>query len=221
MDKIIEEYPLPDPWVRDGAVDYDYAATLENIVGSGLTEKDLGPEDGYIDGHWQYPRTPKGWQVAGARWVRIRNVNTGERVLLRLQDGPESNIAITSLIVPHRGVRALTGADLRDIPVAALSAAFTANEVRRNAPIRRKTILINDYPLPDPLAPLPDAERSDTFLALVARQYEALEQDGQRPTIAAMAALNGRPESTVRRWVSQARKARLLAPAIPVRGERD
>ena len=211
---------LPKPWVRDQPLDTAEADQLEALIGSRLTFDDLLPEDTSGDATFRALVTPKAWAVIGRRWTAIRNTETGARVLLRLQRGADGDVAITSVVVPWDAGRVLAGVDLRDVPVAALAAAFTADEHQGQAQMRRSIALTGEGDLPDPLDPLPEADRSPRFLALVARQYEALEAtSGPGGVVDALATLNGKPLSTVRRWIAQARKQRLLAPAMPVRGK--
>lgn len=208
---------LPEPWVRGENLTLEESDMLEKSIGSGLTYDDLDDEDVTREGAATFPRSPKAWAVMGRRWVVINNRDTGEEVLLRLQHDAEGNVTVTSVAVPYDGGRTLTGADLRDIPVAALAAVFTADEMRGHAAMMRALALMGNDALPDPLAALPEGGQSQEFLALVARQYEALEGQHGPATSEAMAKLNGRPASTVRRWIAQARKAKLLPPAMPGR----
>ena len=205
---------LPHPWEDRGAVDFDIREDLERSIGSDVLLEDLkeGVDLSTNEGGVAFPLTDKAWWFAGHRWVKITNINTLETVLLRLQRLQDSQITITSVAFPFNGGKPITGATLRDLPVAAIAAAYTAEELKSMINLRRSAAL--GFQVIDPLTPLPEkVDRSDFFLALVAQQYDALELQGSESPTRSMADLNKRPYPTVGRWVSQARKAGLLLPA--------
>lgn len=192
--------PLPVPWVRGSQV--EFVSELEHLVGAGESS-DL-PLD--------------------VSWVQVRNTETGQVVLLRLQEQRSGAVKVTAVIFPFSENHSLSGADLRDLPLTAIAAAFSNDLMRRLASIMKKAALhgladgeVGSSP-PGPMEPLPNPGSSMRFLALVAQQYEALEaKDPARNPVEAMAELNGRPASTVRRWLGNARAAGLLPPPMPKR----
>lgn len=207
-----ERVNLPEPWVEVGLVAQAERDDLERSIGAGVPVEDLVPgldidtKDGF-----SFPLTQRARWAVGHKWVTLRNKETGEEVVLRLQRDGHGTIAVTSVAVPFSRGQAVTGAVLRSVPLAAIGVAYTAAERQASMELRRWAALEGD--VPDPLDPLPEsADKSIRFLSLVARQFMALEPEGGS-TIARMAELNGRPYSTVGRWVSQARKEGLLLPS--------
>ena len=205
---------LPRPWEEVGLIEPESRRQLEDSIGSKVHLEDLeeGVDLSTNSSGVSFPMSEKARWFAGHRWVEIRNNDTQESVYLRLQRLQDSQITITSVALPFNGGRPVTGSALRDLPVAAIAAAYTAEELKSGINLRRAAAL--GFQVIDPLTPLPEkVDRSDFFLALVAQQYDALELQGSESPTRSMANLNKRPYPTVGRWVSQARKAGLLLPA--------
>lgn len=210
--------PLPEPWEDMGRVDPEEFDALESTVGSRLTLDDLTEDDTQRrdDSGLGEPRSRKSWIVMGRRWVKVRNKESGLEVLLRLQTFDGSTITISSMALPFRAEETeLTGADLRSVPVAALAAAYSYDEQAGRANLATFLELVQHYTEgTEPLDPLPPAENSPKFAALVARQFLTIEDADPKVYVAQkMADLNEKPLPTVQRWITQARRAGFLPPA--------
>lgn len=113
----------------------------------------------------------------------------------------------------------ITGTDLRAIPLKTIVDAYSAAEYTSAINVNR--LMLSPY-VPkevraeEILSPLPaQYARERWFYLLVAEQYEELESKHHHENTAKMmAALNPEvSESTIRRWITRARKEILLAPA--------
>lgn len=202
---------LPEPWVEDGAPDAEKFKALESAAGSQLTKDVLTPEE--LRGELM---TPRAIQILGRRWRRLRNVDTDEIAYIRLQqrEQPEQpSVRVSAVVFPFQPGKPLTGATLRNLPVQAITLAYSRHEDEGRANLLRSLALAGSLS-EDPLAPLPPASAEDAFTARAARQYVAIEE--QRPdenVVEYMAALNGAAKSSVQRWVARARKRGFLPPA--------
>lgn len=205
---------LPDPWRYDNLVEGALFDALELHVGSGMTPKDLEPEEIAGDGT---PQTRRAERVLGRRWVQVSNVDTDVVVLLRLQrDNATRSVRISSVIYPFSPDHEIVGGDLRGLPVAAMNAAFTTYDNEGPARLMRAIVLGDAIKTLDPLAKLPGANADDEFAARVAMQFMAVEEAfPEENTAKKMAALNERPVPTIQTWLARARKRGLLAPATP------
>lgn len=195
-------------------------ALLEQLAGCPLTYADMTESDISTDGMLTQPRSIRSYYVMGHRWVRIQNMETDIEVELRLQSRmPESReIYISSIVIPFDQGREFSGNDLRDIPVAAIAAAYSRHEVQSTILINR-TFALGDSAGNDPMDKLPKASGSDLFLALVGNQYDAFEHNNPDKNIAKlMAEHNETSLPNVQRWIATARKRGFLAPVV--RGQR-
>lgn len=195
-------------------------AILEQLAGCSLTYEDMTESDISKDNMMPLPRSVRSYYVMGHRWVRIRNMETDLEVELRLQSRmPESReVYIAAIIIPFDQGRELNGNDLRDIPVAAIAAAYSRHEVQKIILINRAFVLGTSAPS-NPMDKLPKASGSDRFLALVGRQYDALEESHPGQNIARLLAdHNGTKLPNAQRWIATARKRGFLAPVS--RGQR-
>lgn len=203
---------LPDPWVEEGLLGADRRDAIESVAGMDLWIEDLteGEKRGEL-------RTPRAAYVLGRRWVRVRNTETGTVAFLRLQQRvtPEQpSVRVSSVVLPFNPDKDLTGADLRSVPIQALTAAYSAHEDEGNANLMRSLLLMGELD-EDPLAPLPPAESSDVFSARVSRQYIEIErQHPELSPVEEMMRINNAARSSVQRWVTRARKRGLLPPAV-------
>lgn len=208
---------LPSPWVHIAPLASEEQDALESIAGSAFSLSDLSEEEktGRI-------QTRRAMEATRNRWVEIRNTDNELRVYLRLQGATspeEPPERVTSVVVPFQTGKDLTGADLRSIPVQALTAAYSAHKLERDSNLLMNLLLAGSLS-EDPLSPLPPATAEDSFHAKVARQYRAFQDAAptQNP-IDQMAQLNGAAKSSVQRWVTRARRRGLLPPAT--QGKRD
>ena len=193
---------------------------LEQVAGCPLVYKDLTDDDITRDSLMTFPKSSRSYYVMGHRWVRIKNMENDVEVMLRLQSRmPESReIYISAVIVPFQQGRAMNGADLRDVPVGAIAAAYTQYQMQGTININRTFALGEDINR-DPLEKLPKPSGSDRFLALVGRQYDALQDVHPGENIAKLlASLNNTKLPNAQRWIATARKRGFLAPIA--RGQR-
>ena len=151
---------------------------------------------------------------------------------------------IQNLVVLGGGNGDIRGTDLRDIPVKAILSAYAQHDTADILRFNRTALLdfpeskgipkkywdedVNGqmdtvYPPTNILDPLPaQYSRRPWFYALVAEQYDALaEKYPNDNTANRMIELNEpyAKKSTVQRWLTEARKRGLLAPADWKRGE--
>lgn len=190
-------------------------AILEQLAGCPLTYGDMTDADVIRDNMMTTPRSVRSYYVMGHRWVRVRNMETDLEVLLRLQSRmPESReIYISSIIVPFDQGHEISGNDLRDIPVAAIATAYSRHEVQNIIALNR-AFALGTSEQTDPMSPLPKASGSDRFLALVGRQYDAIEQANPGRNIAKLLAEHNNTKlPNAQRWIAAARKRGFLAPA--------
>lgn len=209
------EIELPDPWEHVATLSPNEQGLLESIAGSKLTFDDLSEHDVNQSDIGKHPSSRKSWFVMGHRWNRIRNSETGEEIIVRLQTFDGRTSEISSVIFPLDMVDTqVTGARLRGFPVAAISAAYSYDEAKGLANIRTFFEVVGEGEKSEPLDKLPRADSSELFAALVARQYRQLEKETPDVNVAkAMAKLNEKPLPTVQRWIALARKKGYLAPA--------
>ncbi|WP_282826927.1 hypothetical protein [Gulosibacter sediminis] len=221
----MEGLDLPRPWVevaRNAVVslnrDDPSPAHLQEIAaGANVTANEIPPEELAPNSNPPIPLSPRARAVYRGRWVELKNEETGQIVRLRFEadDTNPPRYEVNAVVIPYRQGQELTGVDLRNIPLAAITAAYARYDTGTLASLKIGFTL-EGQDLPEPLDPLPPASRRDTFSALVGRQYMALERGGEAGNIAkAMAALNGKPVPTVQRWIAQARKGGFLEPAKP------
>ncbi|NMN02355.1 hypothetical protein [Bifidobacterium panos] len=211
-------YPeLPEPWEEvSGHLPADEQDKLEAVVGCKLTYKDMTDDDVIRDGEATLPNSRRSYYVMGHRWVRLRNAETGEEYVLRLQSKmPESKeVYVSSVIVPFQEGRELSGSAMRRLPLAAIGVVYSTREIQGTININRALALGNASKTFDPLKPLEPCKLADYgFLARVGLQYEAIGE--AFPDVDAteyMATLNETTPSNVRRWLSASRKKGLLAP---------
>lgn len=153
-------------------------------------------------------------------WIILENGSTGARAYVRTTtDTPGNGLPsarITSVLLtaddPNMGGGMKAG-DLTDLPLAQIQTAITWSIRERHGQdhaIMRDT---GTEPWP-PSRPLRESGLTGTgFLALVARQYLAIERDDpDENPVMRMAEINHVSRSTVRRWLAAARKAVLLKP---------
>lgn len=215
---------LPAPWEEiDGHLPSEQQEALESVVGCGLTYGDLTDIDVTREGNVATAKSLRASYVLGHRWVRLHNADTGDEMVIRLQRrGPGSyEVYVSAVISPFQHGSETTGQQLRDLPVSAISAAYTAREIGGAINMNRALVLgaaINE----DPLQPLPAGRVTDqSFLARVGRQYDALEELHSGSDIGAMMAdINGVGQSTAKKWLTSARKAMFLMPVASGRKKR-
>lgn len=175
----------------------------------------------------------------------IQNSSTGDEWALCVRWGGSGYVADGATFMKSELSDGANGADLRGFPIGIVLAQYTAYAVASGLDVRRKMSLLGFYDSEgdvrvseevirsitaddgikvlqlaeaDALRPLPKFDGSARFYALVGIQFEAVERErpGENTTLV-MATLNSKPLSTVQRWVSRARKLRLLAPAAAIR----
>ncbi|OXN00850.1 hypothetical protein [Bifidobacterium vansinderenii] len=193
---------------------------LEQTAGCRLTYADMTDADVMRDSMMTLPKSARSYYVMGHRWVRIKNMENDVEVMLRLQSRmPESKeIYISAIVVPFQQGREMNGADLRDVPVGAIAAAYTRRELQGTINVNR-TFALGDDIKRDPMEKLPKPSGSDRFLALVGRQYDALEESHPGESIARLLAEhNGTKLPNAQRWIATARKRGFLTPVA--RGQR-
>lgn len=208
---------LPKPWIDLGTLPVDEQAALEATIGSRLTEGDLSADEVEVEADTKRPLSPRAFHVMSRKWVKVRNGETDVEVVLRLQGSTlgDGSWRASAVAVTFDPAHELSGADLRNVPVAALSAAYSAH---RQGLLARTLI---DFALgksgrPDPLAKLPRDAPRDELSALVALQYEELERRNPGKTVAPlMQELNDVPLPTIQRWIARSRKLGMLAPHMP------
>lgn len=219
------KYPeLPEPWVEiESALPVEEQTVLESVVGSRIAYDDLTDDDVVRDSHQIFPKSLRAKWAMAHRWVRLRNEKTGDEVILRLQftGGDMREVYVSAVISPFQHGSETTGQQLRDLPVSAISAAYTAREIGGAINMNRVLVLgaaINE----DPLKPLPAGRVTDqSFLARVGRQYDALEERAEEEnSVIAMARLNEVAVPTVKKWLASARKAMFLMPVASGRKKR-
>lgn len=209
------EIELPAPWVHVETLSPEEQDALESTVGARIAYSDLDEHDVTTTGIGKEPLSRKSWLVMGHRWNRVRNQETGETVLVRLQTFDGRSHEVSSVIFPFDPVEpGVTGARLRGFPVAAISAAYAYDEQKGLANLRTFFEILNEADSTDPLDPLPEARSTAKFSALVARQYREIES--REPDVypaERMKAINGKSLPTVQRWITQARRDGFLPPA--------
>ena len=169
------------------------------------------------------PVSRKAWLYHGVKWVRVRNSDTSIEALLRLQTFDGSTYSASAISFPVNLNRLdLAGADIRALPVAAIVAAYSYDEQVGSANLSTFLHLMQEiHDGTNPLDPLPPANSTAKFAALVARQYRHIEDNEPGEYVAGrMVAINNKPLATVQRWVTKARKAGFLPPTATGRRPR-
>ena len=208
---------LPAPWEEiEDHLPVEQQNALEAVVGSRIAYDDLTDDDLERDGAVRCPKTLRAKWAMTHRWVRLRNADTGDEMVVRLQfKGNEMReVYVSAVISPFQNGTETTGQQLRSLPVAAISAAYTAREIG-NAVALNRTLVLGEAIREDPLKPLPKGGRvtDQSFLSKVGRQYDALEERHKGEDIGAlMAELNEVAFSTARKWLTAARKSLFLMP---------
>lgn len=210
---------LPEPWEHVETVIKEERDALESSLGANINESELGEND-MREG---IPISHKAWLRHGVKWVRIRNTETSLEALIRLQTLDGSNYTASSISFPLSLNRLeLSGADIRSLPVASIAATYSYDEQAGTANLNTFLHLMQEiHDDTNPLDPLPRANSSPKFAALVARQYRHIEDHEPGEYVAGrMAELNKKPLATVQRWVTKARKAGFLPPTATGRRPR-
>lgn len=207
---------LPEPWDHVEFIqDQAKLDQLEVIAGPGILYDDLTADDVNQEGVGRFPKSLRSWWVMGHKWVKLRNVDTDDEVLIRLQHDAsgEKYYYASAVLFPFRPSHEVSGAEVRRIPLAAIVAAYARRELIGQAQLNI-TLTLGDEVKQDPLLPLGQGSASQEFSAKVARQFMALEANAPDGNVAQrMAELNDRPLSTVQQWITRARRRNLLPPA--------
>lgn len=184
--------------------------------------------------------------------VCLENIDSGIRLILRLvpEVAPKAQrptLAIgyraSAVVLLSRGSDDVRGADLREVPLAAICAAYSARDAAERIHFNRTVRLDfpasqgipkkywdedvdgemdTVYPPTHILDPLPAKySKRPWFYALVAEQYDALARENPDANITnLMVELNSDvAPGSVRRWITRARKECLLPPADWKRGQ--
>lgn len=188
---------------------------------------------------------------AGGEIVGLENIDTGMRLILRLMPDAAPHTQRPTLAIEYHAVAVVLlshgsggvrGADLRDVPLAAICAAYSARDAAERIRFNRTARLDfpasqgipkkywdedvdgemdTVYPPTNILDPLPaKCSKRPWFYALVAEQYDALAREHPDANVAnLMVELNSDvAPGSVRRWITRARKEGLLPPADWKRG---
>lgn len=218
---------LPKPWEHLGWRINSDDNELELTLGTGITRKDLEDDD-YVDiDGWPTPHTPRARALLNSSWAHVRSTETGVDVWLRLQRGSDQTTlnggsvptrTVTAVAYPLTLGRELTGADMRALPLQAIAAAYTRYDLE-DAQRNIVAMVLRGANVRPPLDPLPPSDRSDIWLALVAKQYQEIEkQQPDKNTAAVMQEINGvESRRTVQSWITRARRKGFLPPATPKR----
>lgn len=253
---------LPEPWV-DEPLDADTAEALDKLSlvwgvltndrleyhnavthdGRELTLFDLEDSEGEkIYGPWNPPRPMDSY----GDWKVVRNAQNNMRVALLLREKLDvrsrpsrftGEYQVMRMVVTSPAeTRDITGTDLRDLPLRAITSAYGRAMLWRTIAQNRLLNLADpEYKgIPEKywketgaegfahiLDPLPTQySRRPWFYALVAEQYDALAREHPDANIAnLMVELNSDVAAgSVRRWIARARKECLLPPADWKRG---
>lgn len=207
---------LPEPWDHVEFIqDQAKLDQLELVAGPGITYDDLTDDDVQVEGVGRFPKSLRSRWVMGHKWAHLKNVDTDDEAFIRLQRGEldEKYLYASAVVFPFRPGHEVTGAEVRRIPVAAITAAYARRELVGQARLTI-TLLLGDEVKRDPLEPLGQGSASQEFSAKVARQYMELEKQHPGGNITElMASLNDRPLSTVQQWITRARRLGLVPPA--------
>lgn len=205
---------MPEPWEEiKPLLSPEEQVQLEELAGSGLTEKDLSDEDYANNDRRDGPQSLKARLVHMHKWLKLRNRETNDNIILRLQKTNSAEWHVSSVIVPFEHDRQVSGTLLRSIPTAAIAAAYTAQEIGGTINMNR-AIALGEAIKEDPTKPLPKGRVTDSgFLARIGRQYEALsERQPDADVVQLMAEINGTSLPNVKKWLAAARKNMLLMP---------
>ncbi|MEH3088738.1 MAG: hypothetical protein PGN24_03755 [Microbacterium arborescens] len=182
---VIDERDLPQPWVLEPA---------PGPIQQGLEELLVGPSEA---------------GALRASWEQIRNAQTGERALLRLQGTPGEGVAVTGLVfLPAVPGKRISNRVLRSIPLAGIETGIDARRAER----RLRLAKLLDTSGWDPLGPVGSPRDTPQFYERVAHQFVHLKESGEARPMARMVDINQRPAKTVQGWVAEARKIGLLPP---------
>lgn len=186
-------------------------------------------------------------------WKAVRNTRNNMRVALLLRKRLDTHRELPCFIGEYEIVRlaitssedtlGITGTDLRDLPLRAITSAYGKAALKRTFAKNRWHRLIDakrqgipekywnatsgdEWGLPPAniLDPLPTQySKRPWFYALVAEQYETLEREHPDANVSnLMVELNSSvAPGSVRRWISRARQECLLPPADWKRGDGD
>lgn len=207
---------LPKPWEEVEILPSEQQQALEAVVGCGLSLDDMTDGDMAGDSQLREPRSLRAKWALNHRWVRLRNKDTGDEMVIRLQlKGSDAReVYVSAVISPFHNGEETTGSQLRALPVSAISAAYTAQEMGATILLNRTLMLGGGRSDWKPTDPLPRGRVTDqSFLARVGEQYDAFA--GQYPDddpVNHMMEVNGAALSTVKKWLTAARKAMMLMP---------
>jgi hypothetical protein len=158
------------------------------------------------------------------RWLLIQHIETGMRVLLRLQrqvrvyEGRMGEVRISGVAhLPFFAGDPVTSQLLRELPTAKIEAAINKRLFAVSGATRfqeGKITLPSGRTLRsrDVLQPLGDPRRTPDFYEVVALQHTRLAEDGDPNPTATMARLSEVALSTAQGWVAKARARGLLPP---------
>lgn len=216
---------LPSPWEHVNYIKRDDSGglweLLEKTFGPQISDADL-TEDDFIpkSESFKEPRTRRAMLATTFRWAHIRNTETGGDAYIRIQKLDSINLEINSLILPSNSQGdPITNSVLRTMPIAEIAVAYSREDQTTKANLQLGFHLIDEQDfLQNPFQALPPADNSDTFLAMVAHQYNELQRaDPQSNPTKKMASLNNRSVQSVQRWLTTARKKLFLPPTRPGR----
>lgn len=203
--------PLPSPWVHTETVEGNARDALERVLGANIQAAQLDENDTH-DGQ---PISRKAWLYYGFKWIKILNSESLIQAILRLQTFDGSNYTVSAISFPQQAGHAeITGSSIRTIPIAAIAAAYSLDMQTGSANLKTFLHVLQEVADEvDPLAPLPKADSTQKFAALVARQYRHIEKHEAGVYVPQrMADINDRPLATVQRWITKARKEGFLPP---------
>lgn len=151
-------------------------------------------------------------------WYLFENTETQQNVYIRVVSNFNENtpkVSITSIIFPTILNRAIKAGNFKSFPLAEIESCLS-NIFFSNFISKRRLLYLAPYcTLPiDYLKPLPrDSEHNEFFYALAAEQFETIKQkyNSDNP-VKIQSKINKVSESTIRNWLSIARKLGLLTP---------
>ena len=165
--------------------------------------------------------------VTEPEWFRIRNRDSGLCVMIEIgADDITGDFEVQQLFFVPQIMRSVSSADLRKLPLSSIVAAYgerklgkriednlrmtTDREFGSESP-RRSLDEITDE---EAMRSLKNEPRGRRFYGLVALQYRRFQKTHpDQKTAEVMSKFNDSHLSSVQRWIAQARKLRLLAPA--------
>lgn len=161
-------------------------------------------------------------------WRRIRNTQTGMSVLMLLdKDCLSGKYIIRQLICSPIAVDGVSSAELRKLPLSSIASAYQEHDLQQriefNLKLATNTVFgeldkprrtLEDVTDEEAMKSLKDTPRGTHFYGLIALQYMRFcKTNPDENPAKLMAKLNESPLSSVQRWIAQARKMNLLAPA--------